>query len=134
MIVVSRGFALGGLLATMACTSLQRVEPAQFIPEHKPDAVSVWTAARSVTIVTYPQVAGDTLSGEVLGERWAVALRDVVRVEATRSSPPRTGLLLAGAAASAVGVYLLSNGRKSSAIPCGQGLPPDLLQQQCGGP
>jgi hypothetical protein len=134
VIVLTRGFALGVLLAIVACTSMQRVEPAQFIPQHNPEAVSVWTARRVVTIVTDPRVTGDTLSGEVLGERWAVALRDVVRVEARRPSPQRTVLLIAGAAASAVGVYFLSGGPQSSTIPCGSGLPPGLLQQQCGGP
>ena len=127
------GAMLGSIMAATACTSMQRVEPAQFIPAHNPEAVSVWTAPHRVTIVSDPQVVGDTLSGVVLGDRWAMALKNIVRVEASLASPPRTALLVAGAAASAVGFYLLSNGAKSSALPCGQGLSPFLQTELCGG-
>jgi hypothetical protein len=125
--------ALGSLIAAMACTSMQRVEPAQFIPAHKPEAVSVWMTPHAVTIVSDPEVLGDTLTGVVFGDRWAVGLKNILRVEASLSSPPRTALLVAGAAASALGVYLLSNGSRSGSIPCGQGLSPYQMTQLCGG-
>jgi hypothetical protein len=128
-----RGIVLSLLMATMACTSMQRVDPARFIPAHKPEAVSVWTTPHAVTIVSDPQVVGDTLSGVVVGDRWAVALKDILRVETSLTSPPRTALLVAGAAASAVGVYFLSSGAKSGALPCGQGLSPYQQTELCGG-
>jgi hypothetical protein len=128
-----RGLALSPLMVAMACTSMQRVEPAQFIPAHRPEAVSVWTARHAVTIVSDPQVLGDTLTGVVFGDRWALGLKDILRVEASRASPPRTALLVAGAAASAIGVYLLSTGAKSGSLPCGQGLSPYQITELCGG-
>jgi hypothetical protein len=128
-----RGLALSSLVATMACTSMQRIEPTQFLPAHNPEAVSVWTAPHAVTIVSDPQVLGDTLTGRVFGDRWAVGLKNILRVETSLASPPRTVLLVAGAAASALGVYFMSSGSKSGSIPCGQGLSPYQITQLCGG-
>jgi hypothetical protein len=117
-----------------ACTSMGRVEPGQFIPAHKPEVVSVWTKRDDVTVVSNPQVIGDTLSGLVMDAPWARSLNDVVKVEATRADPARTAILVAGAAASAVGVYLLSNSAHLGAgsIPCPPGLPSFQQTQQCG--
>jgi hypothetical protein len=128
---------LAGVTLTMigaACTSMRPVEPGQFIPAHRPEVVSVWTKPNHVTIVSNPQVIGDTLSGVVLDEPWARALKDVVKVEATRADPARTAILLAGAAASAVGVYLLSNSGHQGVgtIPCPPDLPVFQQVQQCG--
>ncbi|HXQ29744.1 MAG TPA: hypothetical protein VN848_10785 [Gemmatimonadales bacterium] len=112
---------------------MRRVEPGQFIPSHKPELVSVWTRPDHVTFVSDPRIEGDTLIGTVLSERWAVPLQDVVRVEARTSDPRRTALLVAGAAASAVGVFLISSsGRGAGRIPCLQDYPPELRAELCG--
>lgn len=122
-----------GLAAATACASMQKVEPAQFIPRHNPLRVTVWTAQDRGTIVSDPQVQGDTLVGTVMQERWAVPLRDVVRVEAKTSDPTRTALFIAGAAASSVGLYLMSTaGRGSGSVPCPADFPPAYKTELCG--
>jgi hypothetical protein len=129
-----RELGLALVLATGACTRMQNIEPGQFIPERKPDRVSVWTRRDSVTVVSNPQIEGDTLSGEVFEERWAMALKDVVRVEAVTPDPTRTVLFAVGATASVLGVYFLAkSGQGIGTIPCGQGLTPNQQQVACGG-
>ena len=129
------GLAAGLVLASVACTSLRRVEPAQFIPAHKPTRVAVWTTAHDVTIVSYPKIDGDTLRGVVFDEPWAMSLKDVVKVEAKAPDPARTVLAVVGATASTVGVYLLSaSGHGPGRIPCEPDFPPALKQQVCGSP
>jgi hypothetical protein len=86
-----------------------------------------------MTIVSNPEIEGDTLSGMVFEERWAVPLRDVVRVEATASDARRTVLLFAGTAATVASVYLMANGgHGAGGIPCGQGLTPGQIAELCG--
>jgi hypothetical protein len=126
--------ALALVLATVACTSMQRVEPAQFIPDHKPDRVSVWTKPDSVTVVTNPRVEGDTLIGEVLDGRWAMPLKDVVKVEAVSPDPTRTVLFAVGATGTVLGVYFLSRSAQGTgSIPCGGGLSAYQVTHLCGG-
>ncbi|HXQ28523.1 MAG TPA: hypothetical protein VN848_04575 [Gemmatimonadales bacterium] len=124
--------AIALALAAAACTSMQRVQPAQFIPAHNPNVVSVWSK-NHVTFVTDPQIAGDTLTGTVLQVPWAVPLKDVDRVEARATDPTRTLLLFAGAAASTVGLLIMSTaGRGAGSIPCPPDLSPFQKAQQCG--
>lgn len=113
-----QGWTLGLALAA-GCTSMQAVEPAQFIPQHKPVEVTVWTAHDDVTVVSNPWITRDTLRGDVFDEPWAVALRSVVRVEAIASDVKKTVLLIAGSAAAAAGIYLISNtGTNNGVSPC----------------
>ena len=112
---------------------MQRIVPEQFIPAHRPGRISVWTRPDDVTIVSDPQVEGDTLSGLVFDERWAVPLKSVVKVEATASDRKLTALFFAGVAASAVGAYAMATGgRGAGGIPCGQGLTPGQITELCG--
>lgn len=110
----TRYLAVGPVLAWvgLGCTSMQTVEPQRFIPQHKPGSVSVWTTPTDVTIVTDPQIEGDTLSGVVLEERWTVPLKDIVRVEVNAPDHKKTALLIAGTAASALGMVLLVSGSR----------------------
>jgi hypothetical protein len=122
-----------GVLVTTACTSMRRVEPAAFIPQYNPRLVSVWTADNHVTIVSDAQIQGDTLIGTVLQSRWAVSLHDVLRVEARRADATRTALFFAGAAASGVGLYLISTaGRGAGSVPCPPDFSPDYKTELCG--
>ena len=128
----TKSVAIALALAAAACTSMQRVQPAQFIPAHNPNVVSVWVRNR-VTFVTDPQIAGDTLSGTVLQSPWAVSLKDVDRVEARATDPTRTVLLFAGAAASTVGLFMMSTaGRGAGGVPCPPDLSPYQMTQLCG--
>ena len=118
----NRNWAIGSLLGGVAlgCTGMRTVEPTRFIPQYEPATVSVWTTRTKYTIVSRPQIEGDTLTGMVFDERWAMALKDIVRVEAVAHDPRRTALLVTGAAASVVGMaFVLANstGRTSSLIP-----------------
>jgi len=118
-----QGLALGVALAMVACTSMRRVDPVQFIPQHKPGVVSVWTAPNHVTIVSGPRIVGDTLSGIVFEERWAVPLKDVVRVEAKGPNTAGTVLVVAGSALAVGGVYLeAKSGHGAGLAPCQPGL------------
>ena len=113
-----RGIATGIVLVTAACTGMRSVEPAQFIPQHKPTVVSVWTAPDRVTVVADPNVDGDTLRGVVLEAPWSVPLKSVIKVEAEGPSAAKTGLLVA-TTVSVVGVlYLVAGGRGAAKAPC----------------
>jgi hypothetical protein len=122
-----------GAVATAACTSMRRVEPTEYIPRNSPRSVSVWTAPNRVTIVSDPEIQGDTLVGTVLQARWAVGLHDVVRVEANTPDPTRTVLLVASAAASGLGLYLVSAaGKGAGSVPCPPDFPPSYKTELCG--
>jgi hypothetical protein len=127
--VAKRPFAVGVVLAA-ACTSMHQVEPKQFIPEHKPTEVSVWTAPDDVVVVTNPRIAGDSLMGDVFEEHWAIALTNVLKVEATAPDGRRTAMFLSAAAATAIGLYLISNSGTNNGMPpcpptiCGQTILP----------
>jgi len=112
---------------------MKRVEPAEFIPQHNPRLVSVWTTRSHVTVVSAPAIQGDTLIGTVLEERWAVPLQDVFKVEAQTPDHTRTALMLAGAAASGVGLYLMSTaGRGPGTVPCPPDFSPSYKTELCG--
>jgi len=114
-----QGLAFAFVFVAGACTSMQRVEPAQFIPQHKPALVSVWTTPHDVTVVADPKIQGDSLSGTVFESPWGVPLKDVVKVEANAPSPTKTVLLVAGSVSAAGALILMTNAHGSSnAQPC----------------
>ena len=122
-----RELVLGFLLVTMGCTSMRRVQP-EFIPTHKPTLVEVWSKTDDVTVVSYPKIDGDTLRGVVLEEPWGIPLKNVAKVEARAPDRTRTVLFVAGATASALGVYLMaSSGHGFGLQPC----QPDLTAMPC---
>jgi hypothetical protein len=108
--------------AGLACTAMRTVDPVTFIPRNVPTRVRVWTAPDSLTIVSEPDIAGDSLTGWVFDDHWAVPLKGIVRVEAQAPEPGRTALLLTVTTASLAGlVYALAK-----AGPGGTGLTPGL--------
>jgi hypothetical protein len=114
----NQGVALGLVLAA-GCTSMQTVEPSQFIPQHRPETVSVWTTRDDVIVVSNPEIERDTLTGEVYDAPWTVPLTRVVKVEAVTRDTRRTIFFITGAAAAAAGVYLIGHSSKGSgAVPC----------------
>ena len=117
--MTKKGLGLGVVLTMVGCTSFRSVQPERFIPEHKPSSVMVWTIRDDVTVVSYPHIRGDSLTGVVLDDPWAIPLKDVARVRAATPDVGKTALLVVGAAASTVGVYLLaSSGHGAGVIPC----------------
>jgi hypothetical protein len=117
-VMAMRRLGVGFISLLAACSAVQRVEPAQFIPQHKPSVVSVWIAPDSLTLLSDPSVDGDTLRGLVFNAPWAVPLKEIVRVEAVAPSPARTGLLVAATVSGAAVVYLLASGRGTAQAPC----------------
>lgn len=99
------------LLSTVACTSVQQVrEPAQFIPQTKPDVVVVFYHDNAQVPVAEPRISGDSLIGTWagLGEPVAVPLSQVARIDAVQRSKKRTTFLIAGlTAVTAAGIYAL---------------------------
>jgi len=98
--MATRGLAVGLVLAGAACTSIQRIQPAQFIPQRRPESIMVWTADSDVTNVVKPQIDGDTLRGTVAGlqERVAIPLKDIVTATAKAPDGTKTAILVAGGA------------------------------------
>jgi hypothetical protein len=103
--------------AGLGCTSMQTVQPQQFIPLHKPKTLWVWMRSMdSATIVSDPKIEGDTLTGVVFPQTpWTAPLKDIARIDADAPDVKRTVLLVTAAAASAVGVIVLAN--RGSATP-----------------
>jgi hypothetical protein len=114
----NRGLAFSCALAIVGCTAMQKVEPARFIPEHKPAIVSVWTTPTQVTVVADPHIVGDSLSGTVFEQPWTVPLKGVLKVEANAPSPVKTALFVASSVSAVGVVYLIANGHGSDAPPC----------------
>ena len=94
-----RSVAVASLVVcASACTSYRNVQPAQFIPQHNPDTVLVWTRDGEVTDLIGPRVDGDTLKGRVAGlsEVFAHPLNDIVTVQARGPDKRKTAFLVAG--------------------------------------
>jgi len=81
-----------------ACTTVQTVQPAEYIPKHAPDVVWVTAADKTVVPVTDPQVAGDTLTGTRKGtkQQVSVPLQNVQSVTIKKPDPGKTAMLVAG--------------------------------------
>jgi hypothetical protein len=114
-----RGFAIGLLLTGIGCTSVQRVRPSPFIPEHQPQLVWVTTRDSDLTTVVAPQIDGDTLRGTVAGleERVAIPVTDILSVKARVPDHARTALLVAGGLVVGGAVTYLLAQRSGSAGP-----------------
>jgi len=102
------------LLGTLGCKTVQPIQqPAQFIPQAKPDLVVVVYKDNSQVLVQEPEIAGDTLKGTWagLGEPVAVPLDQVQRIDARLPNKKRTTMLIAGLGVlTAAGVYMVASG------------------------
>ena len=115
--MAARAFAVGTVLAALSCMSTQHVQPAQFIPEHRPDAILIWTKDSDVTSVAQPRIDGDTLRGTVTGlqERVAIPLQSIVRAEARAPDPTKTAILATGGVGVAgLVAYLITKSHSST--------------------
>src|SRR5579862_6618062 len=113
-----RTFGVGVVSLLAACNAEQQVDPAQFIPQHKPVVVSVWVRSESATVVSDPSVRNDTLHGTVFDAPWAASLKDIEKVEAAAPSPARTGLLVAAMLSGAAALYFMADGHGTAKPPC----------------
>jgi hypothetical protein len=85
----------GLLLVTAACVTVQKVQPAQFIPQHNPPVVWVTANDNSYTPVSQPRIEGDSLKGiwSGLQDSVAISLNEIQYVQVKLPSPKRTALL-----------------------------------------
>jgi len=102
--IASAGFRSAALLLTLAsagpaaCTSLRRVEPADFIAKNGPDVVWVTYPNKAVVPVAEPSVVGDTLKGLQKGtfRPLSIPLDQVQSVEARTPDHTKTILFVTG--------------------------------------
>jgi hypothetical protein len=99
------------VLSGLGCATLQPVrQPAQFIPDAKPQVVYVTFRNHSKVTIAQPRVRGDSLFGTVPGvsEPVAAPLAHIERVEARQRDRKRTAWLIAGLGVlTAAGVFAL---------------------------
>ena len=108
----------GLLLVTAGCMTVQRVQPALFIPQHHPSVVWVTANDNSYTPVSQPRIEGDTLKGIWTGldDSVAISLNQIQSVQARMPSPKRTVMLVTslGVISTAVVYTLLTAGTSGS--------------------
>ena len=94
--MLNRIAAAGLLLSVLACRSVQDVQPAKFIPQHKPALVWVTTTSSAVLGIAQPRIQDDTVRGMWAGSQRPVAipLSGVQTMQARAPSPTRTAILV----------------------------------------
>ena len=106
------------LLVSAGCMTVQKVEPAQFIPQHHPSVVWVTANDNSYTPVSQPRIDGDSLKGFWTGpqDSVAISLNQIQSVQARMPSPKRTVILVTslGVISTAVVYTLLTAGTSGS--------------------
>ena len=92
---INRILSTGLLLVTAGCVTVQKVQPAQFIPQHHPQVVWVTATDNSYTPVSQPRIEGDSLKGiwSGLQDSVAISLNEIQYVQVKLASPRRTALL-----------------------------------------
>jgi len=118
--------AVAGLLvAATACTTVRRVQPAQYFAVNSPDVVWVTSTNNAVVPVAQAEIAGDTLKGMRQGTRQPVAipLDQVQSVKARTPDKAKTAILVAGVltgfVASVYALWISKTGPKTDGVTCG---------------
>jgi hypothetical protein len=117
----------------VGCVTVQPVqEPAQFIPQAKPNVVVVIYNDNSEVPVSEPRMSGDTLVGTWLGlgEPVAVPLNQVQRIDALQRDKKRTTLMIVGiSAVGAAGIYALVQAATSGRNACDYSYQPGTVPE-----
>jgi hypothetical protein len=114
-----------GVAAVGACTTLRRVQPAEFIPKNSPDVVWVTHANKAVVPVAQPEIVGDTLRGMWQGTQRPVAipLGEIQRVQAKVPDATKTAIVvtggLVGFVAAVYTVWISKAGPRPDGVLCG---------------
>jgi hypothetical protein len=114
-----------GIAGVAACTTVRRVQPAQFFATNSPDVVWVTYTNDTIVPVAQPEIAGDTLRGLRLGTRKPVVipLDEVRSVRAKVTDATKTTVLVTGAlvgfVASVYAIWVSKAGSKRGGVDCG---------------
>jgi hypothetical protein len=99
---------LAGLLLAFAggsgCTSVQHIQPAEYLENHNPPVVWVTYANNTVVLVADPEVRRDTLRGMLQGARVKIPLSEIHSVQAKVRDHTKTAIL-----ATTLGVAVVSS-------------------------
>jgi hypothetical protein len=100
--VVLAGLLLG-VAGSAGCTSVQHIQPTEYLENHTPQVVWVTYANNTVVLVANPEVRRDTLRGLLQGERVKIPLSEIHGVQAKVRDHTKTAIL-----ATTLGVAVLS--------------------------
>lgn len=102
--VVLAAALLLGIAGSSSCTSVQHIQPAEYLETHTPPVVWVTYADNTVVLVADPEVRRDTLRGMLQGARVKIPLSEIHSVQAKVRDHTKTAIL-----ATALGVAVVSS-------------------------
>jgi hypothetical protein len=124
------------LLAGAACTSVKPVQPAEYIPQHKPATVWVTYTDNSYVPVDNPTIVGDTLKGTWAGlaEPVTIPFNQIQTVHAKMPNKKKTFMLFGVVGLAAAGVaYTVSTAGNDGKDGCVQRIKGTVLTACCDG-
>jgi hypothetical protein len=99
---------LAGLLLAFAgssgCTSVQHIQPSEYLENHAPPVVWVTYTNNNVILVANPEIRRDTLRGLLQGERVKIPMSEIQTVKAKVRDHTKTAVLV-----TALGVAVVSS-------------------------
>ena len=101
--------ALVGLFLAVAgaCTTVRRIQPAEYLDDHAPPVVWVTYTDNTVVSIAEAEVRRDTLRGMLQGARVKIPLSEIQSVQARVLNRTKTALVLTILGIGAVsGIYL----------------------------
>jgi len=105
-----------GVAAASACTTVRRVQPAEYLAENAPEMVWVTYTNNTVVSVAEPEIRRDTLRGVLQGARVKIPIGEVQSVRAKIPDHKKTALLVSTLGVAAVSsLYLVLAGQSSGA-------------------
>jgi hypothetical protein len=116
--------AVGVAVAMAACTSVRRIQPAEYLDRHAPDVVWVSYGEHMRVPLAAPQIIDDTLMGlrPATKEPLAIPLDQVSTVHARTHNGLKTALLLGtvgvGVASSMYVLWISKAGPEGKTIDC----------------
>jgi len=125
------GLLVGGA-GVSACSSVRRIQPAEYLVDNAPSVVWVTDSSNTVVAVADPVIRRDTLRGMSQGARVKFPLGEIRSVEAKVLNRTRTALLLTAlgiAAVSTLYVGFISKSKGAGLEGCGTDGYGDLVQE-----
>lgn len=122
---LGRATLTGLFFAATACTTVRRIQPAQYLAQNSPDVVWVTYDNNVVVSVADAEIRGDTLRGMRQGtqQRVAIPLGQIQSVRAKTPDKAKTAILVTGAlsgfVASVYALWISKSGSKMGGVDCG---------------